>query len=304
MSQFSRKLAAFTGTAVLVFSTVAIAAVASREPVPEPDSSAPVAVGAPSTTATEPTESSSGAQLTTGPTGPPTEEGLVAYYEEQIAACAKVWGDTRASVRSEGKPDGEARRAADEARYACEEPYSEALRQLLEGAQPPSLVCRNDKTGRLTQTTLAAGGPPAIYLVCRGDEMADLPNHPATGSPVADAIKGDTALQLGQVIAIYAEGPSPDEANLGYGAFFDRQLPVKSVTLNGDRAVIDFTEDIVRWEGLGYSGFLNMFLSELRANVFQFDDIAELELRIEGDCQEFWELTAYGTCQILDRKAQ
>jgi hypothetical protein len=168
-------------------------------------------------------------------------------------------------------------------------------------AEPPAVStghdCATDTSGRVDP--LDPNGMLAVYFSCRGDTPLTF-YVPTTGRPIGK-ISTDVASQLDEVIRLYADGPTAEEQVNGYGAFAGLQLPINSVSLIGGRAIIDFGAGITDINGLGTSSFDGIVLSELQANVFQFPDIDELELDIEGDCERFGAMMEYGRCLVLTR---
>lgn len=71
------------------------------------------------------------------------------------------------------------------------------------------------------------------------------------------------------------------------------------VSINGDRVLLEFTEGIFP-EGVDTPEGMQVFLSTLNANVFQFASISEAEYRVGGSCDAFW--SHFGSkCQIVTR---
>jgi hypothetical protein len=65
---------------------------------------------------------------------------------------------------------------------------------------------------------------------------------------------------------------------------------------------MDFSADIAdRMGNLGASTATDVFITELAATVFQFRDIDQLTLTVEGDCEQFWRLLER-ECTVINRK--
>ena len=100
------------------------------------------------------------------------------------------------------------------------------------------------------------------------------------------------------------QGPSTREAELGFRSAFSVASAgsLASAEITSSEAVVDFTElPIVT--GLSAADDVGFFVANLNANVFQFEDVASVEYRLDGSCADFWEHLGDDTgCRIVARE--
>lgn len=221
-------------------------------------------------------------------------EGTTAWAESLSASCASVWVETREAIRRSGAPDGEARRHADLAREECERP-------LMGTAPSPRAAspCAEDAERR------NAPGPrgdrsAAVYFSC----MADVGTkqqpvyrfiRPVEPSP-------DLARSVEVALLAYLNGPTNEEKQLGYMTAIPTPFPgaLQRVLVDGPLATASFTPALEQRIGALPSAAAEAFLLELRATVFQFQEIERLALDVAGDCQRFGRLLE-SSCVSLER---
>lgn len=176
---------------------------------------------------------------------------------------------------------------------------------------------------------LAAGG-------CRDADRAPRPadhEHPAAGTDTAGAGTGSRpAAPATTTVSVYftrdeapvpvsrqvpaddrirgaleqlLQGPTPEEQAAGIFSFFSSETTgmLRSVALDErGRATIDFADfrDVI--PNASSSAGSAILLAELHATLFQFPDVREVDYRIDGSCELFWNFLQRD-CGIVTRDA-
>lgn len=111
----------------------------------------------------------------------------------------------------------------------------------------------------------------------------------------------DATARVTAAIEALLEGPRSDEADLGYGSWFGPEtagmLNEASVDADG-RAVVDFADLSGVIPNASTSAGSQMLLASLNATVFQDDAVTEVEYRLDGSCDAFWNWLQ-AECQIV-----
>ncbi|MDQ3953544.1 MAG: hypothetical protein M3279_11390 [Actinomycetota bacterium] len=86
------------------------------------------------------------------------------------------------------------------------------------------------------------------------------------------------------------EGPTPAERRAGYTSAFgpDTADLVLRVELRDGRAVVDFRDFRQERPEWSTSHGGSIFLTQLNRTVFQFEQVATAQYRINGSCRKFW----------------
>ncbi len=110
-----------------------------------------------------------------------------------------------------------------------------------------------------------------------------------------------TELVLTATLTELVKGPEPNEKEAGFISFFssDTTDALTDLSLNDGRVTIDFN-GLEEVNNLTTSSGSEFFLANLNANVFQFDTIDAAEYRLNGSCDEFWNLLQRD-CQLVTR---
>ena len=221
-------------------------------------------------------------------------EGTTAWAEALSASCASTWVETREAIRRSGAPDGEARRHADLAREECERP--------LMGAAPSprdSSPCAEDAERRNAPGP-RGGRSAAVYFSCMADVGTKQQPVYRFIRPVEPST--DLARGLKSALLVYLNGPTNEEKQLGYMTAIPTPFPgaLQRVLVDGPLATVSFTPALEERVGALPSAAAEAFLLELRATVFQFQEIERLALDVAGDCQRFGRLLET-SCLILER---
>ena len=214
-----------------------------------------------------------------------------------LADCAELWKDLRGALVADGYRDGEARRAADETRAACEAPELE--RRRIEATAPsPTVGCADDPTLTPPSDLARSPTPSGVYFICV--TVTPPGEIPVARLPI-EATGQSTEALLDAVLRAYFTARSDEDARRGYGFLPpDGAALYLGVDLVDGHAVLELSATLETAADLEHSGQIDAFLTELRANVFQLETIHTLEIRIEGDCRRFWANTPYGpTCLLL-----
>lgn len=106
--------------------------------------------------------------------------------------------------------------------------------------------------------------------------------------------------------AIYelVKGPTADEAAAGYWSWFSEETAdvIQAITREGHVVIINFKEELPRLiPNASTSAGSSILISDLRETVFQFPEIEELELQLDGSCLAFGNWLQYGECLIIRR---
>lgn len=111
----------------------------------------------------------------------------------------------------------------------------------------------------------------------------------------------ETDLILTKTLEELVKGPDIVERAAGFVSFFseDTADAFAGVTLNAGRATIDF-RGLEEINNISTSSGSEFFLANLHSNVFQFDTIDAVEYRLNGSCDDFWNLLQR-ECQLVTR---
>lgn len=98
-------------------------------------------------------------------------------------------------------------------------------------------------------------------------------------------------------------GPTGSERDAGIHSWFSpaTEGALRSVTIEQERAIIDFGDLSSLIPNASTSAGSAMLLRELNGTVFEFPSVQSIEYRIEGSCERFWEWLQRGGCQIQER---
>jgi spore germination protein GerM len=98
------------------------------------------------------------------------------------------------------------------------------------------------------------------------------------------------------------KGPTSEEQAKGFYSFFSSEtegmLHSVSVTDTG-RAVVDFQDFREHMNNASTSAGSAQLMQELGKTIFQFDEIKEVEYRLDGSCDTFFDWLQ-GSCQVID----
>lgn len=209
-----------------------------------------------------------------------------------------MWQETRNEVRPSGQPDGEARRAADLARLECENKKAEPTGE--EPTTPLPLPCSSDNDQR---NALPPPDPEVVgvYFACHSEPPGD--KYPVY-LQLRDVLSSRSELEerVSFALAEYLQGPTAEESERGYQGVLSKSLTgaLDSVTIDDGRVEVSFNSSFERQPG-GFASTAGLvFLSQVGAAVFQFQDLNELELQVSGSCHRFWRLLE-GICNTTTR---
>ena len=152
-----------------------------------------------------------------------------------------------------------------------------------------------------------AGDPTAaemdvtVTFVCEAAAGAD-PSVEATYVPVTRRV-ARTAGVLGATVAAFLGGTTvEEEQDGGVSAFTSHPATTASVTITGGRAVVDFSSELAddATTATTSTGSL-LFRGALNRTVLQFPTVDEVEYRLAGSCEDFWEWQQVGGCPTVTR---
>lgn len=162
--------------------------------------------------------------------------------------------------------------------------------------EPPS-AWEDEPTLQPSTMTCDVPAPPAgvttvqVVFTC-GEETV------GTWRRVEEQGADSLALAVGELL----RGPTIDEREAGLSSFFSAETAgmVRSVSLRGGVAYIDFRDFSAIIPNASTSAGSAQLLDEVAGTIFQFDGIEEAELTFDGSCDAFWNWLQRG-CQRLTR---
>jgi hypothetical protein len=134
-----------------------------------------------------------------------------------------------------------------------------------------------------------------VYFPCGSNDLA------IGGTYVYRAV-APTDLVLTTTLREMTKGPDTDELALG----FKSPLPDSAdgsflgLSIVDGTAYIEFNGTDIFPDGVDTAEGAQIFLSTLNANVFQFTSIREVEYRLNGSCDAFWQQLGSG-CESITR---
>ncbi len=137
--------------------------------------------------------------------------------------------------------------------------------------------------------------PVTVLFECAGEG-----HFPDVTSPVVRAVPSNPDEIEATLLALLA-GLTEEERAMGYSSFFSAQSAnaVNFVLLDGDRLIVDFNDGILIGNASTTTGGL-YFGAELRANLFRFPEVQEIEFRLNGSCEAYYNWLQ-GNCEIATR---
>jgi hypothetical protein len=139
-----------------------------------------------------------------------------------------------------------------------------------------------------------------VTFVCAAGD-AD-PEDDATFVAVTRRVPRSPAV-LGAAVGAFLGGTSVEEEQEGgVSAFTYHAATTATVSLAGGRAVIDFSPELPEdaTTATTSTGSL-LFQGALNRTVLQFATVDEVEYRLGGSCEAFWEWQQVGGCPIVTR---
>ncbi len=124
-----------------------------------------------------------------------------------------------------------------------------------------------------------------VFFTC-GLE-ATRPVGPAVRSTDADTVDGRLAAALEALLA----GPTDEEQARGLESWFSERTgdSLNGVQVDeGGRAIVDFADFSGDIPNASSTAGRMQLLAELRATIFQFEDLMSVELWFDGSCNAFW----------------
>jgi hypothetical protein len=124
-----------------------------------------------------------------------------------------------------------------------------------------------------------------VFFTC--GSRATRPVGPAVRPSDADTLDGRLAAALEALLA----GPTEEEQARGLESWFSARTADR---LNGvqvdaaGRAIVDFADFSGEIPNASTTAGRMQLLAELRATIFQFDDLESVELWFDGSCNAFW----------------
>lgn len=137
-----------------------------------------------------------------------------------------------------------------------------------------------------------------VFFTCEPDGTGD-----AVPYPVYRAVPRSTALLRSSLEALLA-GPNPTERAAAIGSWFSEATRplLRSVTVTGGHAVVDFGDLRPVMAGADSGTGSRLLLSELDATVFQFPSVTSAEYRLLGSCEAFADWHQSSGCERRTRE--
>jgi hypothetical protein len=174
-----------------------------------------------------------------------------------------------------------------------------------DGASPPPELPRLEGPRGPTQLTIS------LELTFTRDEapvtvprtvVVSLPEVPPEGEEAGPW--QDQAIFLEVAVSSLLAGPTEAERAQGVTSFFSEATAdyLREVSLEGDTAVVDFRDLRQTIPNATSSAGSLALLSELNGTIFALPGIRQVEYRMEGSCEAFWNFLQHA-CQVVERPA-
>jgi hypothetical protein len=235
--------------------------------------------------------------------GTDVDQRLAALEPEfgpRLRECERLWTSTRETVRDQTGSDSDGRRAADIARSRCEDPLlaelSAAIDAILSPTSPaPADQCVGDRVevASLIDASSASSGL-RVFTTCASD--SEVPGVLGLGHPVrAIGLTDGSGLSLADAVTAVFDAYA--QRTDGYAG---RQItPIHTSVSDGTLTVT--LPPTAGSLSLAATGQIDRFLAEIMANALQFSQVDSLRINIDGNCHDFWAMTPFGTCRLIDR---
>ncbi len=127
-------------------------------------------------------------------------------------------------------------------------------------------------------------------------------NEPDGGTWVyreIDAEGGILTLTMQELVA----GPDATERSDGFRSLFSAATAGAVITVAQDEGAVTVDlRDLGPLPSLGLGVDSTFFLADLNNTIFQYEDIARVEYRIEGSCDRFWAYFRETECRVTERE--
>ena len=135
-----------------------------------------------------------------------------------------------------------------------------------------------------------------MHYPCGSNQLATSAVYVYRGVPTTDLVLTTTMREM-------VKGVDEAEAALGYRSPFPEGAESSFLGVTIDReqskAFLEFTLDVFP-DGVDTPEGAEIFLSTLNANVFQFDTVNQVEYRLSGSCDAFWQQLG-SSCEVITR---
>jgi hypothetical protein len=165
----------------------------------------------------------------------------------------------------------------------------------------PAATVTSTTDGLVTPAICSEPVPPSenatvlqVYFACGSGDLA-------TGGTFVYRAVAPTDLVLTTTLREMANGLEPEEIALGYKSPFPETArgSFLGVSISEGKAFLEFNTTVFP-DGVDTPEGSQIFLSTLNANVFQFDTIQEVDYRLGGSCDAFWQQLG-SSCQTVTR---
>ena len=136
-----------------------------------------------------------------------------------------------------------------------------------------------------------------VYFTCGTSPLAQ-------PFPLVRPVSGSSTEELlTEALAELLAGPTAEERDRGWRSWFSSataDMLISATVTEGDAAV-DFADFSQLIPNASTSAGRRQLLGELQSTVFQFPEISRLDLRIDGNCLDFWSWLGSLRCDLLER---
>lgn len=249
--------------------------------------------------------------------------------------CNAAGSEETATGAESQVPPGEERRVADQTRLACEgantpapaTQVEECERLLYSNPTPPGIP--SPREVNLYYSCMSAAVPAVVSATQDSfydvDEAAAivgevprtltaavdvtpstaLPSPSTTLPPLSTALDQETSPTqlIDQTLRMQLDGPTQEESGSGLTSAFpaNSSALLSAVSVSGDVAVVELSDDVKSITGFGLPGYNRRALAELGLAVLQFPQIRSVEFRLADGCAALGELLEIGQCIVLTR---
>ncbi len=220
-------------------------------------------------------------------------------------SCVDLWVEVYDTSVASGVTSGEARRLADAARAECE-----GLGTTVPSIAPgPVSACSGDDQRRNAPAIVDDPRYVSVYFSCEGDfaflGTSAQPLYMFVRE-IPSSMTDTSDERLEAALSAYLAGPRPNEVDRGY--FSAGAAPLADLLTTAEitrgTARIDFSSKVVDHLGnIGTATASQVFLLEMQATAFQFPEVKEVVIQVDGDCDAFWRLLEM-SCQSIQRPKQ
>jgi hypothetical protein len=114
----------------------------------------------------------------------------------------------------------------------------------------------------------------------------------------------DTRERLEVALRAYLRSPTKEQQDRGYIPTLPTPVAnlLDGLSVEGEMTTIDFAPELAdRMAHTGGSSASLAFVDEIKATIFQFEQLQVIRIQLDGNCDDFWRLHEM-SCQLLARE--